>query len=519
MRSNGRTIAFVAALLFSPATASAGGLFVPGLGPQAQARAGAFVAKADDPTALFHNPAGFVKQTGTVVYIGANLLDFKLRYHRAGVYDATGENLAFEGQPYAWAEDESSPALGIGPLQAIPLIAVSTDFGLKLPVRFGIGFYAPHAYPEREFSPDYEFEADPNEAPPPQRYDMMKQEALVALPSLAVAYRVNDKLDLGARVSWGYGELKATTYIWGIRNYEEWVARDGVFDVDVNDKFVPAYGFGALFRPTPAFELGAAFHSKVSVEGKGTGNAVLGSDLGIGDQHEYIVPVADEYAVCGTGGVEGALKACVNVNLPMMATLGGRYILRDEAGAEKADVELDVRWENWSSASDIHVIVDGQSGITGLPINESILRHGYQDVFSVRLGGAYALPMGANKLGLRAGVAYDTATAKKQYERVDMDGAARLTLGAGIAYELSKVRIDFGGGYVIEPERTVDSCNPTVSEPGCPPGTDDKPVADRDSPDPLQPLIGANNQVESPYNGGVYRSHYLLLSLGATYQF
>ena len=57
--------------------ANAGGIFVPGTAPQAQARAGAFVAKADDPSALFHNPAGFSKGTGTVIQIGANFLDYE----------------------------------------------------------------------------------------------------------------------------------------------------------------------------------------------------------------------------------------------------------------------------------------------------------------------------------------------------------------------------------------------------------------------------------------------------------
>ena len=45
------------------------------------------------------------------------------------------------------------------------------------------------------------------------------------------------------------------------------------------------------------------------------------------------------------------------------------WIFRDSAQGEKGDIELDVRWENWSRASDTEIIVDAQSAtkIKGLP--------------------------------------------------------------------------------------------------------------------------------------------------------
>ena len=514
-------IGFIAALLAIPATATAGGIMVPGLGSQGQARAGAMTAKADDPSALFHNPAGFAKQTGTVIHIGANLLDYSMEYQRSGVYDATGEDLAFEGQPYGLVEDESSPAIGLGPFQSTPYIGISTDFGQPdLPVRFGFGFFAPHSYPDRSYGADYEFEADPNEAPPPGRYDIVDQTAVMIFPSIAVAYSVTDKIDVGARASYGMGELKASTYLWGIRNYEEWVGRDGRFEVDVSDGFMPTFAFGALFRPTPAFEFGFNYDHGATLDGKGWGSTVLGSDLGLADEREYMVPVADEYTQCGTGGTDGEhLRSCVKLALPRMATVAGRWILRDGDGREKADVELDVRWENWSAVQNIEIIVDGQSGITGLPLNLNILRHGFQDVISVRLGGAYRLPMGKNQLTLRGGLAYDTATAPQQWTRLDQDGARRAVFAAGAAYDMGKLRFELGGGLVVEPERVVGGCNPDVRNPGCPVGSGDTAVEERTSPDPLQPLTGPLNQVENPFNAGTYNSGYILVSLGASYRF
>ena len=90
--------------------------------------------------------------------------------------------------------------------------------------------------------------------------------------------------------------------------------------------------------------------------------------------------------------------------------MAGRWILRNSDGSERADIELDVQWEDWSKSSDFLLTIDGRSGITGLPLRPLVLRHGLQDTWSFRLGGAYQQPLGGpHILSLRGGVAYDTA--------------------------------------------------------------------------------------------------------------
>src|SRR6266545_1005657 len=91
--------AALAGFLARPVPARAGGLFVPGYGSQAQPRAGAFVAKADDPSALFYNPAGLAGQKGTSIHLGFNFVSFEQTYRRAGVYEAPEEG---EGEPPPW---------------------------------------------------------------------------------------------------------------------------------------------------------------------------------------------------------------------------------------------------------------------------------------------------------------------------------------------------------------------------------------------------------------------------------
>lgn len=515
------------AVLASGPSAFAGGLVVPGYGSQGQPRAGAFVAKADDGSALYYNPAGLAKQKGTSIHLGMNFIDFSQKYKRTGSYEAPGATdmgnaHSYTGDSYEQVSDNSTPAVGFGGFQGIPTFAVVSDLGGRSPVVIAIGLIAEHGFPEREYAEDYienGFESDT--APPPNRYDILEQDVSVAFPSLAAGYSITPKLDIGARVSWGFGGSKGTQILWGLRNYEEDIHSDSLFAVDVKDNFIPAASAGVLFRPNHMIELGANYSTPKKINFTGDGTAILGTNLGLGDEKDFIMP-ENEFPnpdCVGTGTIT-ALHSCVNLTLPQTATVGGRYIFRDMTGREVGDIEFDVQWEDWSAASDIEVIVNGKSGLTGLQINPVISKHGFQDTFSFRLGGSYGFDLGKNRLTARAGAAYDTAAAPNSWTRLDLDGMARTTLGSGLAYDMSNMRFELGAGLVLEQDRTVaDDCNPDIDNLGCGTPGVETPQDERDRPDPPQPLNGTGNQIESPFNAGHYEQGYVLLSAGVTYMF
>jgi long-chain fatty acid transport protein len=507
------------ALAAAAAGARAGGLFVPGYGSQAQPRAGAFVAKADDPSALYYNPAGLAGQKGTSAHLGVNFIAFNQSFQRAGVYEVPDEGPPppWTGDPYPEVENEARPAIGVGRFQGIPLIGLATDLGGITPLVFGFGIIADHGYPERKISDSYQFE-DPGAPPPPQRYDIIEQDVAAAFPSLAVAYRIAPRVDIGVRVSWGFAGSKGRQHVWGIRNYTEDVHRDGLVELDVSDNFIPAAGVGLLYRPLDSVELGASYQTPKTLNMKGEGQAVLGTGLGLGGVQEIVAPENDT-PLCEGGGTAAALKSCLNLKLPQTASLGGRYVFRDRSGKERGDIELDVQWEDWSSASDIEVIVDGKGGLSGFRLQPSLVRHGFRDTVSFRLGGAYGFDLGRSRLEARAGAAHDTAAAPLSWTRMDIDGMARTTLGAGLALELARLRFELGGGVVLEKDRSVPECNTSLDQLGCESPDVETPQASRDAPDPVQPLAGPNNQVESPFNAGTYSQGYVLLSLGVTYAF
>ena len=543
-----------------PQVAAAGGLFLPGAGAVSTSRAGAAVASADDGEAISLNPAGLAKSTGTTITISAAMVQYAMEFQRRGTYDAVAmENYAYAGQPFALVKNDASPPLGIGSVQPIPVIAITTDVGRFVPALhgffIGLGLYAPNAYPFRDLCTQqaagcqkYVFNDDAKIPPSGARYDIVKQEAAFILPSLALAYRIESiHLDVGLRLSAGQATLKSTTGLWGTLNAndEEDIKKDGQFTVDAKDSFVPAFGLGVAYQPTPTLEFAANYSSKLSVHARGTATSVLGPSAGIPGTAVTIGPINDADARCAPGGTATALKACVDLALPMTAQLAGRYKFLDARGQVKGDVELDLDWEHWgescadesfadgscASPSDYRVIVDASiyvpkpgGGVTpALDLKDSTVAHGLQDTYGVRVGGSYHFAVGApradhtaNEVIVRGGLGYDTAAARTGWLRADLDGAARTTVSVGAAYRAKHYEINAGGGVILEGSPTnpnigggAQPCNPTEAAPGC--GVDA-----RQGPDPINPVLKADGQAESPVAQGDYKSHYTLFMLGVT---
>jgi len=539
-------------LLLLPQHAAAGGLLLPGAGAVSTSRAGAAVASADDGEALVLNPAGIAKAQGTTITLSAAMIQYAMEFQRRGTYDAVpGESYPYAGQPFVVVKNDASPPLGIGSVQPVPVIAVISDLGGRIPgLHVGIGVYAPNAYPFRDLCAQqsggcekYVFNDTPATVPPPgTRYDVMKQEAAVILPSLAIAYRVFPQLDLGLRLSAGYANLKSTTGLWGTAapNYEEDIKKDGVLTADASDRFVPGFGLGVLYRPTPNLEIGANYSSELDVHARGTATSQLGQSAGIPGVTSTIGAADDANARCAPGGTDMELKACIGLALPMNAQIAGRYKFLDASGKLKGDIELDLDWENWGktcspedfnkgdcvSPGDYRVVVDARVFVGGTPVlglQDATIKHGFRDTYGVRAGGSYRIGIGdprddgnRDEVIVRGGLGYETAAAKTGWLRADIDGAARTTLTVGAAYRTRRFEISVGGGAILEGSPSnpnvgggATPCNPTVTAKSC--GT-----AEHQGPDPINPILEPNNQAESPVSQGDYKSHYVLFMLGAS---
>lgn len=545
----------VAGSLLGSSAAHAGGLFLPGSGAVSSSRAGAAVASTDDGEALSINPAGLAKTHGWTITVSAALIRYFMDFTRRGTYDDSPNGSAsYEGQAYGTVTNDPKPELGIAKFQPIPVVAVVTDLGGKVcGLRLAAGLYAPSGYPFRDMTQGFKFPSaanpgDPNLAPPPTRYDVMTQDATVLLPTIAASYRILPSLDVGARVTIGNFKAKNVVSVWGTPvNVTENVNDDSLFTADVKDNFIPTGGIGATFRPTPELEIGAVYNLPIAVHAKGSATSISGPDV---DPTKVLGPVPDNIARCATGGTVAEQKACISLQLPMNATVGARYKFNGKNGKLRGDIEANIAWENWGKhcARDEHgefadpdctepgryrVVVD--TGIynpageyTDQALKTAYIDYGLKDTYSFRLGGSYHVPLGespdADEVIVRGGVAHDTAAATTGWYRAALDGAARTTATLGGSYRTKKFEITAGGGYVFEGTNTNpgaspdgSDCNPTsrAGTVGCDgTGTRDRPLDQRQGPDPTNPLTDTEFQTESPYNQGSITSHYVLLMVG-----
>jgi long-subunit fatty acid transport protein len=196
---------------------------------------------------------------------------------------------------------------------------------------------------------------------------------------------------------------------------------------------------------------------------------------------------------------------CLDMALPQTASAGVRYIARDDAGRELGDLELDVRWENWAAVDRYHVVMDGKNSALDTPVNATVVRHGFQDVYSVRVGGSRRLGSELQYL-ISLGLGYETAAAPVSWTRLDVDTAERIIAAGGVAIDLGSWRLDLGVEFIDPHDRRVY----------------DQPVADpsdmreRVQPDVSVPLADPESQPYHPFNAGTYASQYLIGSAGLT---
>ena len=550
-------------LCATSASVSAGGLLLPGAGPESTSRAGASVVSAEGGEALSLNPAGVAKTKGTVITFGFAAIDYFLKFRRNGDYDALStESTSYANTRYPTMENDAQPALGIPGtgFQPVPVIAISSDLGNRIAgLHAAFGIYAPNAYPFRDFNnvnghPYFTTNKDGAQdfptfgaPPPPTRYDVIHQEAAIILPSVVVAYAppMLPQLDVGARFSAGFAQVKSSAALWGMpANYQENIKQDGLITINATDSFVPEFALGADFRATPNLELGARYTSELDVHAKGDAQSVNGPDVTLNGQPIVVLPrngydsQGNPKFLCANNGTMQKLKGCVDLALPQTATLGGRWKFLDSAGRTKGDLELDLDWENWSApqASDYFVTVDAvvatpTSPDNGIDLKQNYIRHHFQDTYAARLGGSWSFPTSKeDEVIVRGGLSYDTGAAPQGWERVDIDGAARTMIAAGASYKLPNWKLDAGLGVILEGTRTDPrTCNPDGSvnyrgcagTPGYPSGSmaNPEPPNVRQGPDPINPIIGPANQLENPVNEGTFKSYYLLFMLGAEYSF
>jgi long-chain fatty acid transport protein len=196
----------------------------------AMARGNAFVATADNPSAVYYNPAGLTQQNGQSL--------------SAGVYDVSVQS------DYRSAAGTASLDDGYQP---VPQIFYSTKLADGR-WAFGLGVYAP-------FGLSTEWPADS-----PLRTFALKNEQTYLTFNLSAAYRVTPTLSVGGGLTYNKvtTELRQALGVFGPTDLFRFKG----------DGDAVGYTLGVLWQPSAQHSFGASYQSHTSVDMKGTTDTI-----------------------------------------------------------------------------------------------------------------------------------------------------------------------------------------------------------------------------------------------------
>lgn len=460
-------------------SARAGGFEIPDGGTFGLGRGGAFVARADDPTALAWNPGALVKLRGTHLLLDHVLVVEHARFTRAASDLPPGQDYGFD--PLAPVEnDDALFALG-------GTAIVASDLGLS-DWTFAAGLYGPSAHGKKS----YPIEGG-------QRYMLTSLEAILVYPSLAVAWGDRDTFGIGVTLqlvmapSLEMGLVVDGSQAGGLHAY--YSGNDVLATISLSDWASFSAIVGAWWRPVPELELGLSGRvvpAALSMDGEFTLANVPG-------QTQF---TEQQLTVPGSA-------ARLDLTIPPTLKAGARYRHMDGT-REVFDVELDVVYEAWSMLERYDVELDGTIQLfVGAEAPDTVIEKRWKDTVSVRLGGTWNV-LGEDHpvygehsptLQLSAGGYWESAAIPENYEHLDFLAFERVGLSFGVAGRVGPVRMKLSYSHVFQEDREVSERYGKVYQ--------QRPL------DPCpERCDGGAGWSGVPANAGLFESGYDLLALG-----
>ena len=412
-------------LSLSP-TAFAGGFTAGTNGTEALGRAGAFVAKADNPTAIELNVAGLAQQRGTRLLLDSNVTLHTYTFQRTGAYPDSPNNPAtpWGGQPYP-------KVANLGGAFYAPIFALTTDFNYFDRWTFAIGAWGPPSVGNRKFGDTV------NGQPAPQRYDIVEAGLLVVYPTLAAAVRALPWLDVGLALhiavsSLDFTTIASTDFGTTLCPNAEYQRCDGKTRLQLSGVSA-TFSLGLLARPRPWIAIGLNLWGPTYL--KSTGDITLTPPAALAGSN--FAPAYGE----------------LSTQLPWILRLGVRLIWNRQ-GREQGDIEVDGVYEAWH---------DAQGGgpqvyIPQIAIYSDIhthVEHAYMDTFAVKVGGAINAYVGPARLTFRAGFFFDSAATDYAHTRLNFDTIAKYAGTLGFGLLVRGIHLDLAYAYIYSPDRNV----------------------------------------------------------------
>lgn len=420
-------VSAVCVLTSAPSVSRATGYYAGPLGSKALGRAGAFVALADDLSAVLYNPAGLARDTSRLRL----QLDNRFGYSEFSfARDPTRDGRSMSALVVSFEPSRNQrPWSTLG-----PLLGIQSNLGLS-DWSFALVSFTPSGAARARFPQDGG-----------QKYLLVERDVVVLNTSLSAAWRPAPGLAFGisAQVisvpSIDYSLVIENTPGSGLDLYNPVSSPlDMLARIRGHDWFTLNLIAGLWGRPERHIEMGlSAQVLPSSVEASGTLHVepIAPTTLEVlGNQDP---PISPEAAVQLSRDGVPANDVRLTLPLPVTFRAGTRFIKHRSDGSESFDVEFDATYETWSRVDTLTMSGNGLearlAGLSNNPIPLGLIRvrKGWQDTLTLALGSDVHPSRGTT---VRGGVYVETPTAPPSYANIDFPSAAHWGATTGLSFQ------------------------------------------------------------------------------------
>jgi len=416
----GKVLTVLVVLLFTAASAMAAGFRLPEQGAKAMGMGMAFTAQADDPSAIYYNPAGIVQLEGQNVMIGGT-------YIRENGADFSGTTpLTFNAGVFD-TEQETQKDLDFVIPNAYWTRKAAPDFA------YGVGIFAPFGLGQKYG----------NRQTSIFRNQVTNVEIQTVVVNPTVAWKFNDVLAMGVGVDFMYGKAKLS---------QAGVVNVGVplnmFQLDLDGHGTAwGYNFGLLLTPSENVKVGASYRSGFRLD-------IKDADVNLWEINSTVPfvpnpapPPAALSAAQVFGGSTYHTSASTTINMPATFQLGVAYIL------DRLTLEVDLDWTFWSAFKTLNIDIENNTAL--LP--DANRPEKWKDVVGVDVGAEYRV---TDPLALRIGFRYDPSPVPADTLSPLLPDSDRLFYCAGAGYKYRNWTFDLSYMYLDKKDRTVNNQTP-----------------------------------------------------------
>lgn len=388
------------AVLLAPALALGAGFSLYEHGARAVALGGAFAATADNPTAVYYNPAGLAFLEGTSF--------------TAGVYGISFDSKIYGDSPYpgrAYKAEMDSRIFTPSHFYATGKVGERAGWGLGVYAPFGLGTAWPDNWAGRYIT---------------RRIDL---EVYNVNPNFA--YRFGDNLAVAVGADLFIVDLDLWRAVGMINPYTQVMTDIASVNMAASDEQAWGWNAALLWKLSGGLSVGLSYRSRVELDAEGKAKF---TQVRTGDQ-------ALDSIVAGMLPFGATPKVTSSITFPAETRLGLAW--RDEV------VGVEVNWVRigWSSFDDFPMVFPAYPQLSQTRVEN------YDDSSSYRLGFEYKA---SEKLAWQLGALYDETPVPVESVSPLLPDASRRGISVGVSYRLADaLRLDVGFLHLMFLDRST----------------------------------------------------------------